>query len=67
LAVAPTGHGELTYRHGEALMRGAALVCQDLGHVEMMFLFRDRENVAFCRPDSPTCARPSRSWCETRT
>jgi len=51
VAVAPTGHGELTYRHGEALMTGAALVCQDLRHVEMMFPFRDRENVAFCRPD----------------
>lgn len=51
VAVAPTGHGELTYRHGEALMTGAALVCQDLSHVEMMFRFHDRENVAFCRPD----------------
>jgi Glycosyl transferases group 1 len=51
VAVAPTGYGELTYRHGEALMTGAALVCQDLGHVETMFPFRDRENVAFCRPD----------------
>ena len=50
-AVAPTGYGELTYRHGEALMTGAALVCQDLSHVEMMFPFSDRENVAFCRPD----------------
>jgi Glycosyl transferases group 1 len=51
LSVAPTGYGELTYRHGEALMTGAALVCQDLSHVEMKFPFRDRENVAFCRPD----------------
>jgi hypothetical protein len=51
VAVAPTGYGELTYRHGEALMIGAALVCQDLSHVEMMFPFADRENVAFCRPD----------------
>ena len=51
VAVAPTGYGELTYRHGEALMTGAALVCQDLSHVEMMFPFADRENVAFCRPD----------------
>jgi Glycosyl transferases group 1 len=51
VAVAPTGHGELTYRHGEALMTGTALVCQDLSHVEMMFPFADRENVAFCRPD----------------
>jgi hypothetical protein len=51
VAVAPTGHGELTYRHGEVLMTGAALVCQDLSHVEMMFPFDDRENVAFCRPD----------------
>jgi len=51
VAVAPTGYGELTYRHGEALMTGAALVCQDLSHVETMFPFADRENVAFCRPD----------------
>jgi Glycosyl transferases group 1 len=51
IAVAPTGAGELTYRHGEALMTGAALVCQDLSHVEMMFPFRDQENVVFCRPD----------------
>ena len=51
VAVAPTGHGELTYRHGEALMTGAALVCQDLSHVDTMFPFRNRENVAFCRPD----------------
>jgi hypothetical protein len=51
VAVAPTGHGELTYRHGEALMTGAALVCQDLSHVDMMFPFRNRENVAFCRSD----------------
>jgi Glycosyl transferases group 1 len=50
-AVAPTGYGELTYRHGEALMTGAALVWQDLSHVEMMFTFADRENVVFCRPD----------------
>jgi hypothetical protein len=51
VAVAPAGSGELTFRHGEALMTGAALVCQDLSHVEMMFPFRDRENVVFCRPD----------------
>jgi hypothetical protein len=51
VAVAPVGHGELTYRHGEALMTGAALVCQDLSHVEMMFPFRHQENVIFCRPD----------------
>jgi hypothetical protein len=51
VAVAPTGYGELTYRHGEVLMTGAVLVCQDLSHVEMMFPFRDHENVVFCRPD----------------
>ena len=32
-------------------MTGAALVCEDLSHVEMTFPFADRENVAFCRPD----------------
>jgi hypothetical protein len=51
VVVAPTGYGELGQRHGWALRTGSALVCQDLGHVEMMFPFRDRENVAFCRPD----------------
>jgi hypothetical protein len=49
--VAPAGHGELTFRHGEALRVGRALVCQDLSHVEMMLPLRDREEVAFCRPD----------------
>jgi hypothetical protein len=49
--VAPTGWGELTFRHGEALRAGAALVCQDLSHVEMMLPLRDRENAVFCRPD----------------
>jgi len=48
---APTGHGELTYRHMEGLAAGAALVCQDLGHAETMFPFEDRGNVLFCRPD----------------
>jgi hypothetical protein len=51
VVVAPTGYGELGQRHAWALRTGAALVCQDLNHVEMMFSFRDRENVAFCRPD----------------
>ena len=51
VAVAPTGDGELTYRHGEALYSAAALVCQDLSHVEMMLPLEDRVNVAFCRPD----------------
>ena len=49
--VAPTGYGELTFRHGEALRTGGALVCQDLRHVELMFPLRDHENVVFCRPD----------------
>ncbi len=48
---APTGHGELTYRHMEALAAGAALVCQDLSHAETMFPFEERRNVLFCRPD----------------
>jgi hypothetical protein len=51
VVVAPTGHGELTYRHAEALAAGAALVCQDLGHAEIMFPFEDRGNVLYCRPD----------------
>jgi Glycosyl transferases group 1 len=51
VAVAPCGHGELTYRHAEALAAGAALVCQDLSHAETMFPFADRANVFYCRPD----------------
>jgi hypothetical protein len=48
---APTGFGEVTFRHAEAWRAGSALVCQDLSHVEMMLPMRDRENVVFCRPD----------------
>lgn len=51
VAFAPTGYGEIGNRHGLALMSGAALVCQDLSHVELMLPMIDRENVAFCRPD----------------
>jgi len=51
VVVAVTGHGELTYRHMEALAAGAVLVCQDLSHAETMFPFEDRQNVLFCRPD----------------
>jgi hypothetical protein len=51
VVVAVTGHGELTYRHMEALAAGAVLVCQDLSHAETMFPFEDGENVLFCRPD----------------
>ena len=51
IIVAPTGYGEITFRHAEAWRVSAALVCQDLGHVEMMFPMRDRDNVVFCRPN----------------
>lgn len=51
VVVAPTGYGELGQRHGWAMRAGAALVCQDLAHVETMFVFRPRENVVFCRHD----------------
>jgi hypothetical protein len=51
VVVAPTGFGELGQRHGEALLSGAALVCQDLSHVEMMLPLEHRVNAAFCRPD----------------
>ena len=34
-----------------ALMAGAALVCQDLSHVEMMLPLEHHVNAAFCRPD----------------
>jgi hypothetical protein len=48
-------------------MTGAALVCQDLGHVEMLFPFGDRENVACCRPDLSDLRSTVESCCETRT
>lgn len=51
VVVAPTGAGELTYRHGEAMAAGAALVCQDLSHIETLFPFRSGANVTYCRPD----------------
>jgi Glycosyl transferases group 1 len=51
VVVAPAGYGELTFRHAEAWRAGAALVCQDLGHVEMMFQIVDGENAVFCRHD----------------
>jgi hypothetical protein len=51
VGVAPTGYGELGNRHGAVLLSGAALVCQDLSHVEMMLPLKDGDNVVFCRPD----------------
>jgi hypothetical protein len=51
VVVAPTGYGELTYRHAEAWGAGAALVCQDLHHVDMQLPIRDHHNAVFCRPD----------------
>ena len=51
IVVAPTGYGELGQRHGLALQAGAALVCQDISHVETMFPFRNMENVVYCRAD----------------
>ena len=43
--------GNWAIRHGAVMLSGAALVCQDLSHVEMMLPFKDGENVVFCRPD----------------
>jgi hypothetical protein len=51
VVVAPAGYGELTYRHAEAWRAGAALVCQDLSHVEMQLPIHDHDNALFCRPD----------------
>lgn len=50
MVIAPTGYGELTFRHGEALPAGRTVLCQDLRHVERMFPFRDRTNVMFAAP-----------------
>ena len=51
IALGLAGYGELTFRHAEAWRAGAALICQDLSHVETMFPVDDRENAMFCRPD----------------
>jgi hypothetical protein len=51
VVVAPAGYGELTFRHAEAWRTSAALVCQDLSHVEMMLPIVDGENAVFCRHD----------------
>lgn len=50
-ALAPTGWGELTYRHGEVLRSGAVLVCESLDHVETQFTLRHNHNSIFFRPD----------------
>lgn len=51
IVVAPSGYGELTYRHGEALRAGAALVCPSLEHVQLRFPFQDGHNVVYCQTD----------------
>lgn len=51
IVVAPSGFGELTFRHGEALRAGAALVCPSLQHVELRFPFEDGRNVVWCKTD----------------
>lgn len=51
IVVAPSGFGELTFRHGEALRAGAALVCPSLEHVELRFPFEDGRNVVWCKTD----------------
>jgi hypothetical protein len=51
LVLAPAGFGELTFRHGEALIFGRTLICQDLSHVETMFPFAHMRNAIFIRPD----------------
>ncbi|WP_249020836.1 glycosyltransferase [Conexibacter sp. S30A1] len=51
VVVAPSGYGELTFRHGEALRAGAALVCPSLDHVDIRFPFEDGGNVIWCKTD----------------
>ena len=51
VVIAPAGYGELTIRHAEGLRVGAAVVCQDLSHAEVMFPVVDHGNVVFCRHD----------------
>jgi hypothetical protein len=51
VGVSPVGQGEFSNRQGEVLSSGAALINQDLSHLDVMFPFKDRENVVFCRHD----------------
>ncbi len=51
LVFAPTGFGELTFRHGEAFRAGRTLICQDISHVKTLFPFSAGHNVVYCRPD----------------
>jgi hypothetical protein len=51
VGVAPTGYGELGQRHGAVMLAGAALICQDLSHVEMLFPIENGVNAVFCKPD----------------
>lgn len=51
IVVGPSGFGELTFRHGEALRAGAALVCPSLEHVEVRFPFEGGRNVVWCNSD----------------
>jgi len=47
----PSGFGEVCFRHGEALSLGRTLICQDLSHVDMLFDFKNHQNVLYCKPD----------------
>ena len=51
IILAPTGFGELTYRHSEGWKSGRAVLCQDLSHVNIMYPIENRENVLFCKSD----------------
>jgi hypothetical protein len=49
--LAPTGYGELTFRHAEAWLSGRVLVCPDVSYAQTMFPFVDRRNVVFSSDD----------------
>lgn len=49
--LAPTGYGEITYRHAEAWQMKRTLVCQDLSHVDILYPLEDGANVVYCRSD----------------
>ena len=49
--LAPTGYGEITFRHAEAWLSGRALVCPDVSFADTMFPFADQRNVLFCADD----------------
>ncbi len=51
IILAPTGFGELTYRHAEGWKSNRTVLCQDLSHVNTMYPLKNMQNVCFCKTD----------------